>query len=48
MAGAALGEMQFEFLTDLWRNSILKVVSELGEEFIAGDHMPALSALAVK
>jgi hypothetical protein len=34
--------MQFEFLADLWRHSILEVVPELEEEFLAGDHDVAL------
>jgi hypothetical protein len=38
MASAALGQMQFEFLTDFWRHLILKVISELSEEVLAGDH----------
>jgi hypothetical protein len=38
MARAALGQMQFEFLTNLWRDLILQIVSELSEEFLACDH----------
>src|SRR5215471_18353921 len=41
MAGAALGQMQFEFLADLRRHLILEVVRELGEKLLACDHCAA-------
>jgi len=43
-----LGYVQFEFLADLWRHSILEVFSELDEEFLARDHDLALLTLVVK
>src|SRR5258708_17131081 len=48
MASAALGHMQFEFLQDLWRHSILEIVSELSEEFLARNHGVALLTLVAK
>jgi hypothetical protein len=48
MASTALGQVQFEFLKDLWRDSILEVVSELNEEFLARDHGAVLLTLVVK
>lgn len=41
MARAALGQMQFEFPTDLWRHLVLEVVRELREKFVACDHCAA-------
>jgi len=38
LARAALGEMRLELLTDLWRDSILQIITELGEEFLTCDH----------
>jgi hypothetical protein len=38
MAGTALREMQFELFANLGRDSVFDVISELEEEFIAGDH----------
>src|SRR5258708_20640826 len=48
MASAALGHMQFEFLQDLWRHSILEIVSELSEEFLARNHGVDLLTLVAK
>src|SRR5260370_14144142 len=48
MASAALGQVQFEFLADLWRHLIFQVVPELNEEFLARDHGVALLTLVAK
>jgi hypothetical protein len=40
--------VQFELLADLWRHSVLEVVPELQEEFLARDHDVALPTLVVK
>lgn len=38
LARAALGQMQFEFLTNLWRDLILQIVCEFNKEFFTCDH----------
>jgi hypothetical protein len=38
VTGPALGKMEFEFFADFRRNSIIDVISELGEELIASNH----------
>jgi len=48
LTGTALGQMQFEFLTDLGRDLILEVVSEFGEKLLACDHVKLVEGTTKK